>query len=433
MDFLLVKKPTITLKPHFFDQMLQYEDILKKKFGFNLSKDWHSPYFSLEDEVLANTYLNTLQKGRKSPRASIANEKTPPKKGSIQWHKKIKTVLPSSALQHSEIIKGTLTNKPFFTQEAMSESQTLKFAESTPDDDSKSVLTQKKPFKVILKSKSAKSFEDRGAESAATFDTPGTPNLSVSGHKTATSEIAGVFSSQAIPPRPATTGLDSDQKFIRRNNSLAKDIGGKDPEVLVRPFKVKDRPDNSVSRPATDAEPERAKTGKVIKSELDKIKDQLNIHYGNSKSMNGRIPVKSSKNPGDISVGSSGFGFNQERMPLNQLISTEEATSSKDIFKTTKKGPIKPTYKVGFAAPDPNKVSRQDAKRNMFNISHGSGSVGRSGRRGVQSADKQPEDKKKDIPAAHSTIRTIISTLDQRQTPVTSSQQKQKARPSNLF
>lgn len=426
MDFLLVKKPTITLKPHFFEQMLQYEDILKKKCGFNLSKDWHHPYFNLEDEVLANTYLNTLQKGRKSPRASIAPEKTPPKKGSIQWHKKIKTVLPSSVLQHTEIIKSIVNNKPFF-QDQLAESQTLHFAE----DEVKSATTQKKPFKVILKSKSAKTFEDRAMESTTTFEAPGTPNLSISGHKSAPSEMTNVYSSQNIPQRPATMGLDSDQKFIRRNNSMAKEIGGKDSDIMVKPFKVKERPDQSVSRPATDSEPERMKTGKVIKSELDKIKDQLNIHYGNTKSMNVRVPIKT-KTAMDSSVGSSGFGLTQERMPLNQLISTEEGNSSKDIFKTAKKGPVKPTYKMGLTNPDVNRGSRQETRRNMFNISsHGVTTMGRSGRRGVQSADKQPEEKKKDPPATHSTIRTIISTLDQRQVATPSSvPQKQKARPS---
>lgn len=433
MDFLLVKKPTITLKPHFFEQMLQYEEILKKRLGFNLSKDWSAPFFNLEDEVLANTYLNTLQKGRKSPRASAAPEKTSPKKGSIQWHKKIKTVLPSTVLQHTEIVKSITSNKPFVSDK-MSESQTLNMTEADHghgDEDSKSVSTQKKPFKVILKSKSAKNFDDKGLEST-TYDAPGTPSLSVSGHKTASSEITNIYSAQTFQQRPATMGVDSpDQKYIRRNNSLSKDLGAKDTDVMIKPFKTKDRPDfASIGRPSTDAEPERAKPGKPIKSEMDKIKDQLNIHYGNSKSMNARVGVKP-KLVGDMSLTSAGFGYTQDRMPLNQLI-TSEAESSKDLIKTAKKGPIKPTYKMAFATQEVPRMSRQDPKRNMFNISsHGSGSLGRSGRRGVQSADKVPEEKKKDPPATHSAIRTIISTLDQRQSVATSSNQKQKPRPSN--
>ena len=435
MDFLLVKKPTITLKPHFFEQMLQYEDILRKKYGFTLSKDWNSPFFNLEDEVLANTYLNTLQKGRKSPRASAAPEKNEQKKGSIQWNKKLKFILPNGALQHTEIIKCISTNKPY-PHDPMSESQALRFAETLPDDETKSVITQKKAFKVILKSKSAKNFEERTLESAATFDTPGTPKLSVSGTKTTKSEPTSVYSAQHITQRPAT---DSDQKFIRRNGSLAKDIGTKESDVVVRPFKVKDRPENSVSRPATDAEQDRSlKAGKIIKNELDKIKDQLNIQYGNSKSISAKMASKSGKLLGETPMATSGFGVAQERRPLNQLISGEEASSTKDMLKGVKKAPVKSGYKMGFATPDPTKVGRQDVKRNMFNISsHGSGSLSRSNRRGVQSADKQPDEKKTLGQPAHSTIRTIISTLDQRQSaPSTSSQlpaSKAKLRPSNLL
>lgn len=432
MDFLLVKKPTITLKPHFFEQMLQYEEILRKKYGFTLSKDWQSPFFNLEDEVLTNTYLNTLQKGRKSPRASVANlEKAAPKKGSIQWNKKIKTVLPSSVLQHTEIIKSVASNKQF-PHDPMTDSQTIQLGESHPDDETKSVFTQKKPFKVILKSKSAKSFEERAYESQQTFDTPGTPSMSVIGNKTAPNELMSVYSAQNIPQRPATMGLETDQKYMRRNNSLAKDVGNKDTDVTVRPFKVKDRPDNSVSRPATDADQERNKSGKTIKTELDKIKDQLNIHYGNTKNIHARIASKSGKSLGDASLATSGFGFTQERMPLNQLISGEDGSSSKDMLKTTKKGPIKPNYKMGFNGPEIVKAARQETKRNMFNINT-HGSLGRSNRRSVQSADKQPEEKKSTGPPTHSTIRTIISTLDQRQTTANSSSQaKQKLRPSNF-
>lgn len=438
MDFLLVKKPTITLKPHFFEQMLQYEDILRKKYGFTLSKDWQSPYFNLEDEVLANTYLNTLQKGRKSPRASAAPEKHEQKKGNIQWNKKIKVILPNGALQHTEIIKCIGSNKPY-PSDLMSESQAMRFADMAPEDETKSVNTQKRAFKVILKSKSAKNFDDKGFESAATFDTPGTPNLSVSGTKTTTSELTSVYSVQNMPQRPATTGIDSDQKFIRRNGSLAKEIGVKESDVVVRPFKVKDRLDNSVSRPATDSEQDRSlKAGKVIKNELDKIKDQLNIHYGNAKSISAKIASKSGKSLGETPLVTSGFGGMQERKPLNQLISGEDASSTKDVLKGAKKAPVKSSYKMGLSTPDPTKVARQDTKRNMFNInSHGSGSLSRTNRRGVQSADKQPDEKKNLGQSAHSTIRTIISTLDQRQTALSTSSQQQpakaKLRPSNRF
>ena len=430
MDFLLIKKPTITLKPHFFEQMIQYEEILRKKYAFVLSKDWHSAFFNLEDEVLTNTYLNTLQKQRKSPRASAAIEKTAPKKGNIQWNKKIKSVIPAAVLQHAEIIKCVANNKPF-PSELMTESQTLNLAESAHDDDAKSVLTQKRPFKVILKSKSAKNFDERPHDSHQSFDTPGTPSLSMSGTKsTAPTELMNVYSAQKMPQRPATMGIESDQKFMRRNNSLAKDLGPKDPDVSVKPFVVKEKADTLAARPATDAEPERAKTGKVIKSELDKIKDQLNIHYGNTKSIHARIGSKSGKSLGDPLGTHSGFGLTQERTPLNQLIAGEEGHSSKDVIKGVKKGPIKSNYKLGFSTPDPAKAGRQEIKRNMFSIST-HGSLSRTNRRSVQSADKQPEEKKNPSPPTHSTIRTIINTLDQRQNPISSaSQTKQKIRPS---
>jgi hypothetical protein len=172
VDFILVKKPTITLKQHFFDQLMLFEDYIKKKFSLTLSKDWTTKGFSCEEQTLANTYLNTLQKKTKSPRGSTFEKPVDKQRVGISWSKKIKHIIPikylsdigstAEAAKHSEVISSN-------------PSQTRAKASGDEDAgsfDAVSQTTQKRQFNVILKSRSMKTLENSNAAQQASTGTP---------------------------------------------------------------------------------------------------------------------------------------------------------------------------------------------------------------------------------------------------------------------
>jgi len=229
MDFLLVKKPTITMKQHFFDQLILYEDYLKRKLGFNLSRDWNSPAFSLEDKLLSNTYLNTLPKGRKSPRGSIS-EKVQEKKPAITWNKKLRNVIPQKAISGSATLSAINSEKAEVQTEIA---------------DNLTVLTEKKPLRSLLKSKSAHNIEDRAWAAASATTDEYRSVYQASQQNVAASSSEGF--TRALHNKEESLPGMGNEKQLRRNNSLQKELGtgGRDwgeipvPTMGSRPFKLK--------------------------------------------------------------------------------------------------------------------------------------------------------------------------------------------------
>lgn len=61
LEYLKMKKNTIDLRESFFNQLIKYEDILRKQ-GKKLSKGWfpkQSSKVSPEELMMNNTYINT--------------------------------------------------------------------------------------------------------------------------------------------------------------------------------------------------------------------------------------------------------------------------------------------------------------------------------------------------------------------------------------
>jgi hypothetical protein len=432
MDFLLIKKPTITLKPHFFEQLILFEDILRKKYQANLTKDWYSDFYNSEDELITNTYLNTLLKGRKSPRASAAiTDKSGKNRVGITWSKKLKNVLPSTLISNAEIMKSVQSN--FAQSEIVSDIQTQLQESGLGAEDSKSVSTQKKPFKVILKSKSAKSFEDRAYQTmSGQYKLQDTPT---STSKTP-NDFVNVYDTDKSPIRPATSNSgEKDRKVVRRNHSITKELTANDTEIAIKPFKFKEIKSSDVTkfRPATESDTDRTKTFKSNKSELDKIKEQLNIHYGSSTHMPvGRLGSRSGKSLPEMMQGNTREPASVfERTPLNQLISSEDTHGTQDTSKTVKRGPIRSNYKMEI--PEAGKQTRNDQnKKNMFNINTiGTGSR-QSRSRVVQSADKPADDRKSGI-STHGTIKSILNAADNKQLGYGIQNKKPKPRPSRFY
>lgn len=216
MDYLLIKKPTITLKQHFFDQLCLFEEILQRKHNYSLSKDWQSQPSNLEDEVLTNTYLNTLPKGRKSPRASAVDK--PSEKGSgISWNRKIKEVIAPKNLHLGDVMKNATIKFDTIGNEETGK----QVVEALKDEEASDLGTIKRQFKVILKSKSMKNFDEKTVDGLS-FDA-----ISMSAN------TLGVPKMQLQPRRQSTVALE-ESEHSRPPSSKAKDQASNDPVVLRR-------------------------------------------------------------------------------------------------------------------------------------------------------------------------------------------------------
>ncbi len=306
VDFLLIKKPTITLKQHFFDQLCLFEEILQKRHGFVLSKDWQSQFSCPEDEMLTNTYLNTLPKGRKSPRASMTDKPTD-KSTSICWNRKIKELIAPKQLHLSDVMKNATIKFETIGNES-SGKHVVESSMGNEDLENGTAGTVKRQFKVILKSKSAKGFDERTADGLS-FDA-----VSMSANTLGVGKVyplgrrqsSGVLEDSDNLRPPTSQNRESSNNFehitLRRNSSLPqenfhqKDWNNlQDPQGRVfktqqkiKPsvtgaFKLK--PSNPVSattnnqiqfrEPSETSDPERTRaTGnqKTVRSELGKLK-----------------------------------------------------------------------------------------------------------------------------------------------------------------
>lgn len=217
MDFLLVKKPTIIMKPHFFEQMEQFEEILVKNQGYSLTKDWTSPPRSTEEQTLTNTYLNTIQKVKKSPRASFTDKRLENRVG-ISWHKKIKFVIPNRPFKN---LDGQIlgNKKAFSTMDIQSYAKAQDKNEDVFSSmEASNSQTEKKNLKVILKtSTSTKSLD------LNTIKNVYSPNLKYEPSDTATVLSVG---STSTAKKPSNDEGNAFKVGIRRPNSQSRAQGG---------------------------------------------------------------------------------------------------------------------------------------------------------------------------------------------------------------
>lgn len=242
VDFILVKKPTITLKQHFFDQLMHFEDYIKKKFSLTLSKDWTTKGFSCEEQTLANTYLNTLQKKTKSPRGSTFEKPVDKQRIGISWSKKIKQIIPVKYLNDIGSTVDAARNSEIVSSNPSQTKPKLVGEEDALSFDAVSQTTQKRQFNVILKSRSMKTLENTNSAQLASASTPGKKVLG-------TEEVPYAYrlavARQSMKNNLITSeNKQDDETLLRRNASQPSEVVLGAQQELRQGFGFKDRQAN---------------------------------------------------------------------------------------------------------------------------------------------------------------------------------------------
>jgi hypothetical protein len=309
LDFILLKKPTVTLKQHFFDQLVMYEDYLRKRIGFNLSKDWGMTSNLTEDILLTNTYLNTLPKSRRSPRGSFA-DKSPDKRECIQWSKKVKLLIPNKylSLNPNHILYSA---EP---QEALKPDNISVGATTTKTE--KKILKQASKYETVLANQQSPNLHNLSETKSANYTSGGNQNSSaisagdsrpsqtVGGGGTSIFSLntSGGFSGAPTPTakqfRPSTTtfevsngmnstggfqsSLSTDNRTLKRNNSLNKETA-KELEMVLgnqKSFKMSGRmnslkPRTTATPPNEGSDSERMNNFKQQLGTREKMKTEI--------------------------------------------------------------------------------------------------------------------------------------------------------------
>jgi hypothetical protein len=261
VDFILVKKPTITLKQHFFDQLMLFEDYIKKKFSLTLSKDWSSKGFSCEEQTLANTYLNTLQKKAKSPRGSTFEKQADKQRVGITWSKKVKQIIPIKYLNDVGSTAEAAKNSEIITSGQSQTKGKPAGEEDTLSFDAVSQTTQKRQFNVILKSRSMKTLENPNPNQPAFASTAG---------KKAPENEEVPYAYRLAAARQSmknnlivSDGKQNDELLLRRNVSQPSDMVLGAQQDLIQGFGFKERQANlkiKVQPDQDQADPRNIKT-----------------------------------------------------------------------------------------------------------------------------------------------------------------------------
>jgi hypothetical protein len=242
VDFILVKKPTITLKQHFFDQLMHFEDYIKKKFSLALSKDWTTKGFSCEEQTLANTYLNTLQKKTKSPRGSTFEKPVDKQRIGISWSKKIKQIIPVKYLNDIGSTVDAARNSEIVSSNPSQTKPKLVGEEDALSFDAVSQTTQKRQFNVILKSRSMKTLENTNSAQLASASTPG---KKVVGTEEVPYAYRLAVARQSMKNNLITSeNKQDDETLLRRNASQPSEVVLGAQQELRQGFGFKDRQAN---------------------------------------------------------------------------------------------------------------------------------------------------------------------------------------------
>lgn len=231
MDYLLVKKPTITMKQHFFDQLCLFESILQSKYGFTLTKTWNDQFSNPEDQLISNTYLNTLSKGRKSPRGSVT-ERLADKRQSITWNKKIKDVLPVALLNTVNVQASGAGSKDVGTvKSAINQSRLGKQTELEGQEmigfqsDTMSEMTAKKTIKFEQKNRTYSQLDETGTEASSQIRGA---SVSAQGFYTSGTRIKDEKSQKQSFAEDLS---QAETTNIRRNGSFTQEQSNKEFEV----------------------------------------------------------------------------------------------------------------------------------------------------------------------------------------------------------
>lgn len=300
----------MTLKQHFFDQLLHYEEYLRKRIGYTLSKDWGTTSNLIEDLLLTNTYLNTLPKSKRSPRGSFA-EKTPEKREVIQWSKKVKFVIPNKylALNPVQILANSdspenlkIDNNSVGATTTRTEKKILK--QMSRQD--KFLTSQLSPnLTNMSETKSANYGNSGGPNSSGMSGMDSRPNPSVAGGTSIFSlNTSGGFSGAPTPTskqfRPSTTSfeltntmnstggfqtsLSSDNRTMKRNNSLNKEATRELEMALTNPktFKMSGRMNSLKPRNAAtpNNEGSDSERGNPVRNQVEtreRVKSEIGI------------------------------------------------------------------------------------------------------------------------------------------------------------
>lgn len=360
MDFLLVKKPTIKLKPQFFDQMFLFEDILTKKFQMTLSKDWKGKPFNQEDLTMTNTYLNTLVHKRSSPRGSVKEKETNGDK-KVVWNKKVKNVIPLRHISAYEIMKrmNNSEKKPELAREQEDSIQ------RGSKQDSKQMSTTTPNF----------------FSSKTTFDAPNPQSkitrkpLSRGNSLKAPSETTGTNQSE-YPLEESQDG----KKFVIREKG---DIGTK--------MNLKEKLTNIGIRIVQDDSGlgSNQNPPKSFRNEDDKFAPRKNKSFGSS----GSKPIgmfKTREDQTEELISELG-----DSKSLVVKIRTQNPTDLKNPQENPKRSPVRPNPKAlnGLDSQQlkQSKTIAETNKKHIFSITSGSGfsrQKNRSVSRNVNSADK---------------------------------------------
>lgn len=308
LDFILLKKPTVTMKQHFFDQLLHYEDYLRKRIGFNLSKDWGTTTNLSEDLLLTNTYLNTLPKSKRSPRGSFA-EKPPEKREVLQWSKKVKVLIPNKylSLNPNHILSGFENvdqGKPENTSVGGNTTRTEKKILKKYSQAERVLTSQQSPnLHNLSETKSANYTPFSGPNSSALSgaDSKGVQSMT-GGTSIFSLNTSGGFSGAPTPTskqfRPSTTAfemsnqmnstggfqssLSTDNRTMKRNNSLNKEAAKELETALTNPksFKMSGRmnslkPRNAATPNNDGSDSERINPNRNPAIARDKVKNEI--------------------------------------------------------------------------------------------------------------------------------------------------------------
>ena len=242
VDFILVKKPTITLKQHFFDQLMHFEDYIKKKLSLTLSKDWTTKGFSCEEQTLANTYLNTLQKKAKSPRGSTFDKPVDKQRVGISWSKKIKQIIPIKYLNDIGSTVDAARNSEVVSSNPNQAKPKLAGEEDALSFDAVSQTTQKRQFNVILKSRSMKTLENSNPAQQASASTPG---KKVPGSEEVPYAYRLAVARQSMKNNLiASENKQDEEMLLRRNASQPSEVVLGAQQELRQGFGFKDRQAN---------------------------------------------------------------------------------------------------------------------------------------------------------------------------------------------
>lgn len=372
MDFLLVKKPTIKLKPQFFEQMFLFEDILSKKFQMTLSKDWKGKPYNEEELTMTNTYLNTLAHKRSSPRGSV-KEKEVNGDRRVVWSKKVKNIIPLRHISALEIMKRAANpeKKPDTSKE-----QEDSLLRGTKQDPKQMSTTTPNFFS------SKTTFDVQNPQSK--FPRKNQP-LSRGNSLKTPSETTGTNHSDY----PFDESQEGKKFVIREKGDISTKMNLKEKLTNIGIRIVQD--DSGLGS--------NQNPPKSLRSEDERIQPRKNKSFGSSGKPIGMFKTREDQTDELIS------DLGDSKSLAVKIRSQNTTENFKNTQESSKRSPIRPNPKALTSGLDSQQLKQSkntaDTKKHIFSITSGSGfsrQKNRSVSRNVNSADKVAADPQKPAP-----------------------------------